>query len=613
MKLADYLLENPLYGYGKQVSAQGMQTTPVQSWQEGLARALQGGVGGFFEGQGLREAKAERSADATALGEFLAKAGNDDMAGARAAIANRPNLADFGAQIGMQDVMFNKQIRLKVKEKEIEEAAAQRRLKMYGIEPPTTGGGGDYESRVARLESGNNPLAVNPDGGAGGAYQFMPGTWSSLRASNPTLNLPEAVQQATPEQQRAAFGAFTNANRSHLQSNGVPVNNATLYLAHWFGPQGAMNLLRADPNAPIEQFLPSGTTPTGKTWAQANGIQGKTVGDVLNIVSQRMGAAPQSQPAPQQQGGGDTIMFHGVPVPKAAFAAAIASPDWQKQLVGVVSDAIKRQQEGVPIERIRMPDGTERLVPRAQAAGMTSAQNVPPPGDTQGDVDLLTRALQDPNMRRDPAVKAAYDRLAKPTMSQSGQLMYPDMSAWNGLGFGQGQSGPRFEDTPSSRFQMSGKLADDFNQLKPVKDYREVLPIYQSMQEAAGRNNRVADLNLVYGLAKIFDPTSVVREGEQIMVRNAQSLPDWVRGMINTVNGGSQFIPEQRARIMQEASSRVSAYKAQHDAVAQQFSDRGQRYGLDPRDIITAPKPVEQPSQGPANGPVYDINGKRVR
>ena len=250
---------------------------------------------------------------------------------------------------------------------------------------------------------------------------------------------------------------------------------------------------------------------------------------------------------------------------------------------------------------VRGQDGVQRWVPADHyKPGMPQYEEAPKPGTEAGDVGLLKKGQDNPDFVNTPEYAGAYNRAAKPTMSQSGQIMHPDMSAYPKPGGVTSSGGPRFEDTASSRFQMAGKLADDFNQLKPVKDAREVAPIFQSMKEAAGRNNRVADLNLVYGLAKIMDPTSVVREGEQIMVRNAQSLPDWLRGYISAVNGGSGFPPEQRARIMKEAESRVAAYQAQYDAVAQQFTERAQRYGLDPRDVLTAPAAPGANNGGPA-------------
>lgn len=64
---------------------------------------------------------------------------------------------------------------------------------------------------------------------------------------------------------------------------------------------------------------------------------------------------------------------------------------------------------------------------------------------------------------------------------------------------------PKFDD-------ISG-LRKEIQQLPSYKNLSQALPIYRSMAETAGRNSKASDLNLVYGLGKIMDPTSVVREG----------------------------------------------------------------------------------------------------
>lgn len=43
--------------YGQGLMAEGSSTAPVQHWAQGLARALQGGLGGYFAGQAEREGK----------------------------------------------------------------------------------------------------------------------------------------------------------------------------------------------------------------------------------------------------------------------------------------------------------------------------------------------------------------------------------------------------------------------------------------------------------------------------------------------------------------------------------------------------------------------------
>lgn len=167
--------------------------------------------------------------------------------------------------------------------------------------------------------------------------------------------------------------------------------------------------------------------------------------------------------------------------------------------------------------------------------------------------------------------------------------------------------------TLNNQMNNAGKLRDDFNALPTVKAYRDTIPVYQSMQEAAGRDSKAADLNLVYGLAKIMDPNSVVREGEMVMVNNTSSLPDWLVGTINGLNGGQRLQPETRKNIMQEAGSRVGSYKAAHDYYAEQFGQMADRAGLNRRDVLLetqAPaKPVELPTQGYAEGTI--ITGPR--
>lgn len=55
-----------------------------------------------------------------------------------------------------------------------------------------------FRACVIARESGGNPRAVNPVSGAGGLFQFMPGTWAALGYGG----LPEYASVAT---QDAAF------------------------------------------------------------------------------------------------------------------------------------------------------------------------------------------------------------------------------------------------------------------------------------------------------------------------------------------------------------------------------------------------------------------------
>jgi hypothetical protein len=129
-------------------------------------------------------------------------------------------------------------------------------------------------------------------------------------------------------------------------------------------------------------------------------------------------------------------------------------------------------------------------------------------------------------------------------------------------------------------------LRKEVQQLPSYKNLAQAAPIYRSMHETAGRNSKASDLNLVYGLGKIMDPTSVVREGEMIMVKNSAGMSEQLLGAINALNGGAALTPETRQALMQEAYSRMNTYKGQFDQDMQQYRGIVSRRGYNADDVI---------------------------
>lgn len=153
-----------------------------------------------------------------------------------------------------------------------------------------------FAQKVASVEAGGNPQAKNPHSSALGLGQFMapPNTPPSK-----TLFV-RLVKQYQPEAARGlsdaqilglrtnsdvssqAIEAYGNENGAWLKKQGVPVNDASKYGAHWFGPAGFSKLYNAEPNTPVtELFSPE--------IIRANRLQGKTSGDVLNLIARKMG------------------------------------------------------------------------------------------------------------------------------------------------------------------------------------------------------------------------------------------------------------------------------------------------------------------------------------
>jgi hypothetical protein len=135
-------------------------------------------------------------------------------------------------------------------------------------------------------------------------------------------------------------------------------------------------------------------------------------------------------------------------------------------------------------------------------------------------------------------------------------------------------------------FDDTTKLRHEVVNLPSYKNIAQAAPIYKSMVETAGTNSKASDLNLVYGLGKIMDPNSVVREGEMVMVKNTASLPDWLVGAANSLNGGAALTPETRAAILKEAHNRITSYKTMYDQDATHYRGIATRNRANPQDVV---------------------------
>jgi soluble lytic murein transglycosylase-like protein len=141
-------------------------------------------------------------------------------------------------------------------------------------------------------------------------------------------------------------------------------------------------------------------------------------------------------------------------------------------------------------------------------------------------------------------------------------------------------------DAMPASFEDTAKVRGEIRSLPSYKNISEAAPIYKTMVDSAGRNSRASDLNLVYGLGKIFDPGSVVREGEMVMVKNTAGIPDWLVGTINSLNGGAALTPETRKAIMAEAFSRMQSYQQLFDQESGMYRGVAERNRMRPEDVI---------------------------
>lgn len=140
-------------------------------------------------------------------------------------------------------------------------------------------------------------------------------------------------------------------------------------------------------------------------------------------------------------------------------------------------------------------------------------------------------------------------------------------------------------DTGGVNYSDENGLRSQYQGLPQVRDYQAVLPSYQTALTTSPTGG--GDLNLVYSLAKIMDPGSVVRESEVEMASGAGSMWDRARADLGRISGGSGRLTERvRRDLRNQIQSRVENYRAAYMQAREDYRQRAERYGFDPNSVI---------------------------
>jgi len=131
----------------------------------------------------------------------------------------------------------------------------------------------------------------------------------------------------------------------------------------------------------------------------------------------------------------------------------------------------------------------------------------------------------------------------------------------------------RNPDAPKPAVDDPLKFTDRFNKASGMSRVQEIAPTVQSMYKSLSDPSAMADLDFIYGLAKILDPTSVVRESEAGMVIDAQGIAPSMLGQLNKFMSGEQaLLPEIRQNLFKVAFRRAEELQKQAQGERQFYS-----------------------------------------
>lgn len=152
----------------------------------------------------------------------------------------------------------------------------------------------DVTGKIIGIESGGDPFAKAKTSTATGLGQFTQGTWLTMMDKyRPDLTAGKTKSEilelrTDPNLSIEMTGNLARENASYLEARGLPVNDTSLYMAHFLGAGDAAKVLSASPTTPI-----SGLVQEKSITANQKILGGdKTVGDLTNWASTKMATAP---------------------------------------------------------------------------------------------------------------------------------------------------------------------------------------------------------------------------------------------------------------------------------------------------------------------------------
>lgn len=130
-------------------------------------------------------------------------------------------------------------------------------------------------------------------------------------------------------------------------------------------------------------------------------------------------------------------------------------------------------------------------------------------------------------------------------------------------------------------------LREKFASSKNVQRYEGSVNLWNGLAENMKVATPQADVNIIYALAKIMDPESVVREGEQVIFRKTGGALDELKGWYDRVTStGAALTPDVRARLANMGEKQMVQYYSALQREAKLYRKVAEKNGIDPDLVI---------------------------
>jgi hypothetical protein len=120
-----------------------------------------------------------------------------------------------------------------------------------------------------------------------------------------------------------------------------------------------------------------------------------------------------------------------------------------------------------------------------------------------------------------------------------------------------------------------------------TKDWSTIRDAHSKIRAVGSQPASAAgDMALIFGIMKLYDPGSVVRETEYATAENARGVPDHVANIWNKLRDGVRLTPEQRADFISQSDTLANSQAQRTKQVLEQYKGISERLGVDTRNVV---------------------------
>jgi len=199
----------------------------------------------------------------------------------------------------------------------------------------------------------------------------------------------------------------------------------------------------------------------------------------------------------------------------------------------------------------------EKPEPRPSVGSDTERISLDKFGKNYYDLDQPQRAVVSKLVEEDAIKKAPKFQVDLKDPTATAKASLDVMSKWEG-------------------FLKSGGDVEVANRFKQVR----------SAASMANANNPSADSALLYSIAKMYDPSGAVQEGDKKTIMGNPSIPNKFKLLVQGVLEGGTFLPEQRKNLVDIATEIVKNRQSQLSVYRKQYVKKNKTLGGDETDIL---------------------------